>query len=127
MARIRPDYSDDIRATVVAMLNAEGYPRVKGSLTKVSSQFGIPPQTIGRWFRGENNPPISKDVHKKEFDLAAALRAELEAIIPLLDTKRKEATYQQLVTATGILTDKTLLLEGKMTSRDEVIIRVERD
>lgn len=123
----RPDYSDETRAKVVAMLNAEGYPNVKGALTKVSELFGIPMQTISRWFYGTNNPPISKDVSEKEFELADALRKELQAIIPLLEDKRGEASYQQLITATGVLTDKMLLLDGKMTGRNEILIRIARD
>lgn len=123
----RPDYSDETRAKVVAMLNAEGYPEIKGALTKVADAFGIPKMTISRWFNGTNNPPHNSDVTEKEFQLASLLRKELEAIIPLLEKKRGEASYSQLVTATGILTDKMLLLDGKNTARESITIHIVED
>lgn len=109
------------------MLSAEGYPKKRGALAKVALTLNIPERTISRWFNGEQNVVSDQIVMKKEFDLSAALRRELEQIIPLLEERRKEATYPQLMTAIGILTDKTLLLDGKITSRDEIIIRIERD
>lgn len=123
----RPDYSDETRAKVVAMLNAEGYPETKGALTKVADAFGIPARTISRWFNGEANPVLDRDVSEKEFELASLLRKELEAIIPLLEKKRGEASYSQLVTATGILTDKMLLLDGKNTARESITIHIVED
>ena len=118
MARRR--YTDEERATAVALLNSEGYPDTRGALVSVADKMGIPFQTLSRWAREQNNPPPPDLVNKKEIDLLAVIHAELGEIVANWGDKRGDAEYRALMTAFGILTDKMLLLTGKATARTEV-------
>lgn len=108
----RPNYSDEQRAEVCALLKAAGYPKSKGSLTAVAERVGIPARTISRWFNGENNPPPDNVVTEKAFDLFDAIESELTAIFKQMQTVRSEANYRELATAAGILLDKMILLKN---------------
>ena len=117
-------YTDEARAEAVALLIAAGYPDVKGSLVSVEQATGIPSTTLLRWFRGSNNPPPANLVIKKQIDLLGAINQELDAVLDLLEKKRADATYAQLMTALGILTDKKFLLEDKPTQNSKQLIEV---
>lgn len=116
----RRRYSDEERATLVAMLISEGYPDKKGALQKVAEYAKVPHPTLHRWFKEKQNPPPSELVREKAFDLRKALQEELEAIFSVLPDARAEAEYKDLTRALGIITDKIFLLDGKATQRIEL-------
>lgn len=112
-------YSDDFRASAVLMLQAAGYPDTVGALTRVSEHLGVSRTTLRRWFKRESNPPPDELVREKTFDLVAAIRGEIAAILGEMPDARSEANYRELATAFGIFTDKLQLLSGEPTGREE--------
>lgn len=120
-------YTDEERASLVAMLESEGYPDKKGGLSKVASYAKVPPATLQRWFHGTRNPPPTQMVNNKKIDLAAAINEEISAIFDEMKLKRQEADYRALGTVAGILFDKKMLLEGKPTEHiktsNEIILK----
>lgn len=110
-------YTDQQRADLVVMLLSEGYPDKKGALQKVADYSKVPAATLHRWFREKNNPPPSKLVSEKAFDLKQALQEELQAILDTMPEAREEASYGDLSRALGIVTDKLLLLDKQPTER----------
>ena len=112
-------YSDDDKAVALAYLRAAGYPDRDGALTDAARHTGISGQQLRRWFRGENSPPNDNIVTQKEFELHTALSAELEHILDAMGNVREDASYKDLATALGIITDKVRLLEGKPTAINE--------
>lgn len=110
-------YTDQQRADLVVMLQSEGYPDKKGALQKVANYSKVPMATLHRWFHEKNNPPPSKLVNEKAFDLKEALQAELQAILDTMPGARDEANYGDLSRALGIITDKLLLLDKQPTER----------
>lgn len=117
MAKKRRRYTDKERASLVVMLQSEGYPHKKGALQKVADYANVPAPTLHRWFHEKSNPAHSEDVNEKEFDLRAALQTELEGIFHALPGQRETAEYKDLVRGLGIVIDKILLLDGKATQR----------
>jgi hypothetical protein len=110
-------YTDQQRADLVVMLQSEGYPDKKGALQKVSNYSNVPMATLHRWFHEKQNPPPSKLVSEKAFDLKEALQTELQAILEAMPDARSEAPYADLSRALGIVADKLLLLQNKPTER----------
>lgn len=119
-------YSDEFRAQAIAMLQLNGYPESKGALLKTAKYLGIPQRTLSRWAKRQSNPPPDKLVHKKNFDLRQAIKDELQAVLYELPSARPDADYKELITALGILVDKSQLLEGKATERIEYLTPEER-
>ena len=116
----RTQYDDKFRASAVVMLEAAGYPERDGAVTAVANATGVPRTTLRRWYRGTNNPPPDELVHKTQSDLKVLLRAEIEAALKAMPAAREDATYRELGTVVGILTDKLQPLEGKATERYEI-------
>jgi len=115
----RKRYTDEYRASAVLMLEAAGYPETEGALSRVADHLGMHYQTLSRWFRAVQNPPPNEMVQEKRFDLMEAIMDELRAIVGDMKSVRSEASYKDLGTVFGILTDKHQLLTGKPTERVE--------
>lgn len=115
MARKRTRYNDDFRASAVLMLEAQGYPEKPGALAIVAARLGVPHQTLSRWGRAVNNPAPPELVQEKKIDLIEMFRAEIRAALHEANEARGDASYRDLMTGIGILTDKLQLLEGKPT------------
>jgi len=114
----RPHYSDQQRADVCAMLEAQGYPEKRGALSQVAAFYGIPKRTISRWYNREKNPPPDN----LRAESRRALDAKLEDLAHVLIEEanlpavREEASLSQLMTAFGITVDKMRLLRDLPTS-----------
>jgi transposase-like protein len=113
--RKKRTYDDKFRASAVIMLQAQGYPDTKGALQAVARNLGVATSTLQGWFNKTSNPPPPNIRREKEIDFVAAIKSELAEVLNLLPDKRDEATYRELVTAVGILTDKMRLLDGEST------------
>lgn len=113
----RRRYSDEERATLMAMLESEGYPDRLGALKKVADYAQIHPHVLRRWWKAKQNPPPHKLVAQKKIDLREAIQSELTHIFTELHSKREDASYKDLGTVAGIMMDKLQLLEGKPTER----------
>ena len=115
MAKNQRKYTDDERASLVVMLQAEGYPDKPGALKKVAEYAGVHENVLRRWWKGTQNPPPTTSVSHKKIDLTKAINDEIAAIFTEMRVKRDEADYRTLGTVAGILLDKKMLLEGKPT------------
>lgn len=110
-------YTDEERATLVAMLLKEGYPDKVGALQYVAEYAKVHTNVLRRWFRSASNPPPTKIVTQKVFELKTAIREELDAIFSEMDSKRDDATYRDLGVVAGIMMDKARLLDDQPTER----------
>lgn len=115
--KTRRRYTDEERASLMVMLQSEGYPGKVGALQKVAEYAAISPDVLRRWWKGTQNPPPDKLVVHKKIDLKEAINEELTAIFKEMKSARSSADYRELGTVAGILFDKKQLLEDKPTER----------
>lgn len=115
----RKRYDDKFRASAVIMLEAQGYPNVKGALVKVAEHIGVPHQTLHRWYHEKNNPAPHELVQEKRIDFLEAIKQEMAGILGDMPQARKDASYKDLGVVLGILAEKKQLLEGEPTSINE--------
>ena len=128
-------YTDEEKARALAMLKGE-----KGNISRVSKTVGVSPKTLRAWRdevgtsqvgnelpthsppKKEPEPPALPElVEQASADLATRFEDEISAILSTLPSKRDGATYKDLATSIGILTDKIQLLRGQPTQRQEVL------
>jgi len=113
----RKQYDDKFRASACVMLEAQGYPHVKGALQHVSEALHVPGRTLSRWFNGEQNPPPDRIVREKREDLSIIF--EDIAYKMLAHAARRdvieEMSGKDAVMAGAIATDKMRLLQGLPT------------
>lgn len=117
----RRRYDDKFRANSVVTLEAAGYPDRDGALTMVANHLGIPRETLRRWAIEKNNPAPPELVTEKKAELIDLYESELRSIFGEMPNARVSATYKDLGTVAGILTDKLQLLSGKPTWRGEIV------
>lgn len=115
-------FDDEYRASVVVMLQAEGYPQDQFAIGRVHEYLKqkkpYPTKsTLKNWFLGDSNPPPSKILDDKKGDMVEALKALTWKLIEHAnkDETISEMSGQQAVTSAGILIDKTRLLLEKPT------------
>lgn len=126
----RPVYTDKFRASAVIMLQAAGWPNTPGASEKVAKTIKVPRRTVERWGKREMSPPPDIVVHDKKRDMIADLEELRFLLLGQMKETYEEASFQQLATAFGILTDKHQLLTGNPTENHAVqiaTIRVNRD
>ena len=99
------------------MLESQGYPEQKGSLSAVAAHLGVPLSTLRGWFLDTHNPPPAEVRNEKKGDLVALLKSEADAILGDMPNAREFANYRELGTVLGIVIDKLQLLEGRPTER----------
>ena len=126
MARLSKQkrYNDDFRASAIVYLEAAGYPKVPGALSRVSSKLAVPTKTLYRWWHGVYNPPPDKTVAAKRIDLTQLLRDEITAALGEMNNARGDASYRDLGVVLGIAIDKLQLLSGQPTQRVETIATI---
>lgn len=117
MARKRRRYSDDERATLIAMLETEGYPNVSGALKKVSEYADVHTNVLRRWWKKTQNPPPTELVTQKKGEIKDRLQEVVHNIIDVLPDAIDEAGPRDLFTGLGIAIDKLQLLSGQPTLR----------
>lgn len=116
----RREYSDDDRATGIALLQANS-----GNLSRTAKQLGVPRKTLAGWAtvaQDENQPaPVELLAlrQQKKALLAGSFRDLAAEIAGVLRTKLGSMSGRDLAIALGILTDKWQLLEGGPTQRTE--------
>lgn len=121
----RPRYDDKFRANAVVLLEAAGYPNKPGALGTTAKRLGIPDRTLSRWARKEQNAAPDEIVTEKRVELADLLRAEIRNALGAMDEARPEASYRDLATSIGIMTDKLQLLTGEPTDNNRTRIVIE--
>lgn len=116
-AKKRRRYTDEERASLIVMLQSEGYPTKLGALRKIAKYSGVPERTLQRWWKGDNNPPPDKLVAQKKGSMIDALESVAWKLVGSLDDDDAiaDAPLQQRATAYGIVMDKLRLLQGLPT------------
>ena len=123
MARKRTRYTDEERANLVVMLEAQGYPDKIGSLAYVARYAKVPESTLRGWFKGRNNPPPAQLRVIKRENLADKFENIAYA---MLDHAGDSDTIGDMdgkgaVMSAAIATDKMRLLRGLPTEIVEII------
>lgn len=121
----KPRYDDKFRAGAMVMLEAAGWPHTEGALTRTAAHLKIPARTLSRWANGENNPAPDELVIEKRAELADLLRQEIRSALNAMGTVRPDASYRDLGTVIGILTDKLQLITGEPTENSNTRIVIE--
>ncbi len=123
MASKRTRYTDEQRATLVAMLEAEGYPEKIGALAYVARYAKVPESTLRGWFKSRRNPPpaIMRDMKKEDLagkfeNIAYAMLDHAAGDDIIGEMKGKDA-----VMSAAIATDKMRLLRGLPTEIVSII------
>jgi hypothetical protein len=115
----RKKYTDNFKAGVVLMLEAEGYPENASALEKVAHHVKVPGRTVSRWFKGESGAPSDNLVEQKKTGLVDLFENELRAAFLAMNNVRDDASYRDLATSAGIFTDKIQILSNRPTVRIE--------
>jgi len=121
MAKEQRRYTDEERATLVAMLIGEGYPTARGALQKVADSAGVSPDVLRRWFKRTQNPPPATLVGQKRTDLAKHLEEVAHVLLDAIPSKVDDAYLSNVTDSLDRLIDKIQLLRGKPTERSEII------
>lgn len=116
MAR-RKVYDDKFRTSAVIMLEAAGYPKQEGALTRVAAEIGVPYRTLSRWFNKEQNPPPDYLVQEKRGELADVYEdiAYKYLAHASKDEVIEETQGKDAIIAAATATDKMRLLRGLPT------------
>lgn len=111
MARTRRRYTDDDRATALAVLQSNG-----GNLSRTARETGISQSTIRGW-RDDPHPDLAELRDQKRETLSELWENIARAYIArALDAAAvKDTGAQSAVTVAAIATDKLQLLQGKPT------------
>ena len=105
-------YTDEFRASAVAAAIANGYPSVKGALSRTAASVGIPHQLLRNWITAEHNAPPQEILRGKKLDLRELFMNEIYDAAGEWQGKRKAASYSQLVIAVATLYDKVRLIDN---------------
>lgn len=110
-------YDDKFRASACLMLQAQGYPEMKGSLTYVAEALHVPARTLSRWFNGEQNPPPVEVVNEKRPELITLFE---NIAYKMLSHAQRDDVIESMsgkdaVIAGATATDKMRLLQGLPT------------
>lgn len=117
-------YTDDFRADAVLWLEAAGYPDTEGALARVSRELGVPHQTLGRWYRSEQNPPPHEIVQEKKRDFLEQL-ARIKGLAAIkIEERIEEYDPRDLTGLLKISAELEQLLMGKPTHRTEHLSNV---
>lgn len=112
-------YMENDKLNFVSILIANGYGIRKGALFYTKKITGCDHRTLVRWYKTVNLSLLESRV----MELKELIEKELEQIFVEMQNKRDKATYKDLVTGAGILSDKLTVLNGGVNSRDEVIVK----
>lgn len=113
-------YTDADRARVKAALDSNG-----GNVKRTARETGLPVMTVRTWKQKWEREGLPAEV---EAALPAIIEGEVEDIdrvrnkyLAILEEKadRRDVTTRDAITAYGVLTDKSRLMQGKPTSRTE--------
>lgn len=111
MARTRRRYTDDDRATALAVLDSNN-----GNLTRTAREVGIAVSTLQRWIK-DRSEDLSDLRNQKRESLSELWEQVARAYIAraLQDAVVDDTAAQSAVTVAAIATDKKQLLSGQPT------------
>lgn len=110
MARPRRRYTDDDRATALAVLDSND-----GNITRTARETGIPASTIKRWTEDRGDLADLRDQKRESLSELWENIARAYIARALDAAAVNETAAQSAVTVAAIATDKLQLLQGKPT------------
>lgn len=111
-------YSDDNKAGILATIIVYGFPNRRGSCQYAKAVTGVRDiRTLYRWYYNVDLGLIENKI----MELEKLIEKELSLIFGEMNEKRPNATYKDLSTAAGILSDKLITIQGGVNSRTETI------
>jgi hypothetical protein len=126
MGAVYKQYTEDDKATALAMYTAKGGPDVEGSLTATALALGIPDSTLSEWVAGRH---VSRAVTEKSDVYAQELAARLDVVAAKIvgamadDAKINGARYGELSTALKTSIETGRLIREKATPDAETLSR----
>lgn len=116
------NYDDKFKASIVALLISEGYPRNKFKIGEVAKHAGVPLRTLRRWYLSEAGAPPDNIVQQEKKALSERLEELAHKLVDVafeIVKDTDDVNIQQVITSMGIVVDKTQLLMGKATERQD--------
>lgn len=110
MTRVQRSYSEDDKASALALLDSNG-----GNVFRTAKQLGIPRTTLQEWRDGCGvNAEVTTSRQVKKGELSARYESAIhDALDALTPAKLKKAGVKDIATTIGIFTDKMLVLDGE--------------
>jgi transposase-like protein len=110
MARGQRSYSEDEKASALALLDGNG-----GNVFRTARQLDMPRATLQEWRDGRG---VNADVLTRRQGKKAELSARYESLVHdvldvLTPAKLKDAGVRDLAVVVGVFTDKMLALDGE--------------
>lgn len=118
-------YTKEERAMALGfMFEVEKYPERKGAVKRTAKKLRVATKSLQNWQADPDStpPPLIVAARRAIRDM---IEEELAGILQTMAAKREQASFGQLATAFGILTDKKLLLDGGPNKRVEHTHRLE--
>ncbi len=106
------EYTDAQKAAALAALDAN-----QGNIKRTSAQCGIPRQTLQSWTNQDRKIEVEKLRVKKRGDLAEKMEFFLMAALEVLPARIKQASFRDLATGIGIVSDKLAYIKGLDNAR----------
>jgi transposase-like protein len=107
-------YTEEYRASALALLDANA-----GNAKKTAAELGISRRTLRDWYvRANEHSPTETHQDARE-TLQETIDRLLYKILGAMETKIDTATYRELYTSAGILSDKSIALRTLEAKSDE--------
>lgn len=106
-------YSDEFREGALLLLRASGYPGDEGGLARTAKHLNIPASTLDSWWRKHTQTGKPKVRDEKKQELSELYEQEIRAAFEEANVKRGDASYRDIITGIGILSDKLANLNGE--------------
>lgn len=104
--KVRRRYSDDFRATALAMLAANG-----GNVDRTARVLGVPRKTLEMWQKGQNEPPAELCQIKKR-EVMEGIESAIWKLVGVEIKDFSEINLRDWGIALGITVDKYLAIKG---------------
>lgn len=113
-------YSDEYRATAIAMMVAEGYPDDATAIKRVHGQLAVPKpnvRTLRYWYQHQHQPAPEKLIQEKKEDLSDLFEKVAEKYVrhAMKDDIVLKSSGAGAMTAAAIAVDKMRLLRNLPT------------
>lgn len=127
-------YTDEQKAMALARVLASTKPKMSGKIKEAAKIVDIPENTLRDWvgyglYTGDELAEriMAEKVEEARESLSVRMKRELHLVLDQMNVKRKDATYNVLVLAAGILTDKVEKLDGNPTQNIRQEISFKRE
>lgn len=121
MIKTRNKYTKNDRAKILVFALSSGYPHRKGSTIYTENKTGVNRRSLVNWYNDINHFTSVELIEKNMIDLEKLLETELQNVFDAMGNVRKDASYPNLITALGVISDKLIVIRGGVSDRTETI------